>query len=88
MLCLTYSIQALVTIVEIVPGPFFGWSTGAGSYSQHIRKENGKPGIEESGLYKSHSPEKASKGPWSVDVDHKRAEYHRQKAEESDCLIF
>ena len=52
------------------------------------RKENGKPGIEESGLYKSHSPEKASKGPWSVDVDHKRAEYHRQKAEESDCLIF
>lgn len=42
VLCLTYSIQALVTIVEIVPGPFFDWSTGAGSYSQHIRKENGK----------------------------------------------
>lgn len=42
VLCLTYSIQALVTIVEIVPGPFFDWSTGAGSYSQHIRKEHEK----------------------------------------------
>ena len=30
------------------------------------RKENGKPGIEELGWYKSHSPEKASKGPWSI----------------------
>ena len=52
------------------------------------RKEKGKSGIEESGWYKSHSPEKASKGPWSKEVDERRAEYHRQKADEKDCLIF
>ena len=52
------------------------------------RKKNGKPGIEELGLYKSYSPEKASNGPWSINVDYKRAKYHKKKAEESDCLIF
>ena len=52
------------------------------------RKKEGKSGIETWSIYKSKSPKKAEKGEWSSDVDDRRAEYHRQKAEEKDCIIF
>ena len=48
------------------------------------RKEMGLCGIEEMELYKIKSPKKSLKGPWSIKVDKKRAEYHRQKAEEKE----
>lgn len=52
------------------------------------RKEKGLLGIEEMELYKIKSPKKSLKGPWSIGVDKKRAEYHRQKAEESWKNLF
>lgn len=39
-------------------------------------KNNGGKGIEESNWYKNKSPGKASKGPWSKEVDDERAGYH------------
>ena len=47
-----------------------------------ILKEKGFWGIEEMELYKMKSPKKSLKGPWSIGVDKKRAEYHKQKADE------
>jgi len=43
------------------------------------RKESGKSGIETSGIYRSVSPKGAKDKDWSIEVDNKRAEYHRQK---------
>ena len=42
-------------------------------------KENGKPGIEESKIYKEYSPDKGKKGPWPKEVDQERIEYHLVK---------
>ena len=42
-------------------------------------KSCGGDGIETSDIYKSHSPEKSSKGPWPKEVDDQRAGYHLSK---------
>lgn len=51
-------------------------------------KSEGKSGIETWGIYRSYSPKKAAKGEWSKDVDDRRAEYHRKKADEQGCILL
>lgn len=55
---------------------------GVGHFINYSLKKNGYEGIEESDLYKSHSPDKAKNGPWSSEVDEQRAAYHIWKFNE------
>ena len=54
-------------------GHFYGHAVNA-----TIKSFGGK-GIETWGIYKSISPDKAKKGPWSKEEDDKRALYHLEK---------
>ena len=56
--------------------PIVHFIHGIGHVINSNRKKNGKPGIEESGFYKSISPKKAQRGPWPKEVDDERADYH------------
>lgn len=51
-------------------------------------KRHGYCGIETTKIYKSKSPKKYRENGWDVSVDDRRAEYHRQKASEKDCIII
>jgi hypothetical protein len=43
-----------------------------------VLKENGHPGIENSGIYRSYSPNKNGGKPWSSEVDRKQESYHKE----------
>lgn len=54
-------------------------------------KEGRHPGIETTHIYRSVSPGKAAKGPWSKQVDYDRAKYHFGKTfhtQNQPCSIF
>ena len=54
-------------------------------------KHKGGRGIETYSIYRSKSPKKAAKGPWSEQVDWDRAKYHAQKTittSNEPCVII
>ena len=62
-----------------------------GHVANALLKEGGHKGIETTSIYKSKSPKKAAKGPWSKQVDWDRANYHLQKTfttKNDPCSIF
>ena len=62
-----------------------------GHFVNALLKLGGKPGIETSPIYRSQSPGKAAKGPWSKEVDWDRAKYHAREAfttKNEPCIII
>ncbi len=63
----------------------------AGHFANALIKHGGGRGIETYPIYRSKSPKKAAKGPWSEQVDWDRAKYHAQKTittTKGPCVIF
>ena len=62
-----------------------------GHAANALIKHGGGKGIETNPIYRSKSPKKAAKGPWSEKVDWDRAKYHARKAmttSNKPCIII
>ena len=51
-----------------------------GHFINALIKEGNHPGIETTGIYRSVSPKKSARGPWSKEKDYDRAKYHFREA--------